>query len=228
MSGCPFYLFIFMFSGDLCSGGWKELQIISQYLPVSYSFRCPQAEHLGWSWGRVVKGVPHNFLTLWTGQAEKESKGSELCIKRPPGRQSQCYLFGCNLWLLLCPWIWDLKFIIKILATSGVVTEFANTCTGPSHFKKPWLKNARAEIYPALYKMLFFLSWEYNLLASFPLCSFSMKRKAWEKLIGAPLTTCSVLLVLYRLRPTPCCSFSPFLGSFITCFITDKNISPYK
>lgn len=39
-----FFFFHFMFSRELCAGGWEELQIILQDLLVSYSFRRPHAE----------------------------------------------------------------------------------------------------------------------------------------------------------------------------------------
>ena len=81
--------------------------------------------------------MPHNFLALWTGQRDKESKIAELCMNRQPGRQSWCYLFAPYRCPWLCPWNWDFRFIIKILSVSCVVTEFANTCTGWSHFLNP-------------------------------------------------------------------------------------------
>lgn len=81
------------------------------------------------------KGCPAKFSPC--GQGEKESKKSQLCLNRQPGRQSQCYLFAPTLCTLLCPWIWDFRFIIKILAASSALAEFANTCTGLSHFLNP-------------------------------------------------------------------------------------------
>lgn len=64
-----------MLTRELCPGGGWELQVILWDLLISY--RCSHTEHLGWSQGRVVKGMPRNFLTLHTGQGEKQSKRSE-------------------------------------------------------------------------------------------------------------------------------------------------------
>lgn len=125
----------------LCSSESRTLVVCRNYrssrriLLVYYSCRCPCAEHLGWLWEGRWKGCPAKFAPC--GQGEKESKKSQLCLNRQPGRQSQCYLFAPTLCTLLCPWIWDFRFIIKILAASSAVAEFANTCTGPSHFLNP-------------------------------------------------------------------------------------------